>query len=191
MCSLNAWTATQMGFRKRTTATLFYRVHNWLSKVQIPRNVGDFRLLDRSVLEALKQLPERQRFMKGLFAWVGFNTVTVAYSRDPRNAGSTKYTWWSLLNHALEGLTSFSTEPLRLCAYAGGITAVATLVYAGSHPDAHLNPGRRSTRLCFHTRSDLVSRQHAAPRHWRRRRVCGTDLYGDQAAPDVSRAKAT
>jgi glycosyltransferase involved in cell wall biosynthesis len=119
------------GFLKRTTATLFYRVHNWLSKVQIPRNVGDFRLLDRSVLEALKQLPERQRFMKGLFAWVGFNTVTVAYSRDPRNAGSTKYTWWSLLNHALEGLTSFSTEPLRLCAYAGGITAVATLVYAG------------------------------------------------------------
>ena len=119
------------GFLKRTTATLFYRVHNWLSKVQIPTNVGDFRLLDKSVLEALKQLPERQRFMKGLFAWVGFNTVTVAYSREPRIAGSTKYSWWSLLNHALEGLTSFSTEPLRLCAYAGGITAVATLVYAG------------------------------------------------------------
>ena len=119
------------GFLKRTTATLFYRLHNSLSKVQIPGNVGDFRLLDKSVLEGLKQLPERQQFMKGLFAWVGFNTVTVAYSRKPRNAGSTKYSWWALLNHALEGLTSFSTEPLRLCAYAGGITAVATLVYAG------------------------------------------------------------
>lgn len=110
---------------------LFYRLHNWLSKMQIPRNVGDFRLLDKSVVEAIKQLPERQRFMKGLFAWVGFNTVTVVYSRDPRNAGSTKFSWWSLLNHALDGLTSFGTEPLRLCAYAGGLTAVSTLLYAG------------------------------------------------------------
>jgi polyisoprenyl-phosphate glycosyltransferase len=118
-------------FLKRSTAMLFYRLHNWLSKVQIPANVGDFRLMDKSVLEALRQLPERQRFMKGLFAWVGFNTVTVVYSRDPRKAGSTKYSWWSLLNHAFEGLTSFSTEPLRLCAYAGGVTAVATLLYAG------------------------------------------------------------
>lgn len=119
------------GFLKRTTATLFYRLHNWLSQVQIPADVGDFRLIDRSVLEGLKQLPERQRFMKGLFAWVGFNTVTVAYTRDPRSAGSTKYSWWSLLNHAIEGMTSFSTEPLRLCAYAGGATAIATLSYAG------------------------------------------------------------
>jgi glycosyltransferase involved in cell wall biosynthesis len=117
-------------FLKRSTAMLFYRLHNWLSKVQIPANVGDFRLMDKSVLEALRQLPERQRFMKGLFAWVGFNTATVRYSRDPRNVGSTKYSWWSLLNHALEGLTSFSTEPLRLCAYAGGLTAVLTLFYA-------------------------------------------------------------
>ena len=118
-------------FLRRSTAMLFYRLHNWLSKVQIPRNVGDFRLLDKSVLEAIKQLPERQRFMKGLFAWVGFNTATVVYSRAPRNTGSTKFSWWSLLNHALEGLTSFSTEPLRLCAYAGGLTAVSTLLYAG------------------------------------------------------------
>jgi glycosyltransferase involved in cell wall biosynthesis len=118
-------------FLKRNTALLFYRLHNWLSQVQIPENVGDFRLIDKSVLEALKQLPERQRFMKGLFAWVGFKTATVVYSRDPRNAGSTKYSWWSLLNHALEGFTSFSTEPLRLCSYAGGLTAVITLFYAG------------------------------------------------------------
>jgi glycosyltransferase involved in cell wall biosynthesis len=118
-------------FLKRNTALLFYRLHNWLSQVQIPENVGDFRLIDKSVLEALKQLPERQRFMKGLFSWVGFKTSTVVYSRHKREVGSTKYSWWLLLNHALEGLTSFSTEPLRLCAYAGGVTAIITLFYAG------------------------------------------------------------
>ena len=97
----------------------------------MPADVGDFRLIDKSVLEALKQLPERQRFMKGLFAWLGFKTVTLEYTRKPREIGSTKFTWSSLLNLSLEGLTSFSTEPLRLCAYAGGITAVMTLFYAG------------------------------------------------------------
>ena len=100
-------------------------------KVQLPADVGDFRLIDKSVLEALKQLPERQRFMKGLFAWLGFKTTTVEYSREPRKVGSTKYSWSSLLNLSLEGLTSFSTEPLRLCAYAGGLTATMTLLDAG------------------------------------------------------------
>jgi polyisoprenyl-phosphate glycosyltransferase len=117
-------------FLKRNTARLFYRVHNWLSEVRIPANVGDFRLMDKSALEALKQLPERQRFMKGLFAWVGFKTATVHYTRDQRKAGSTKFSWFSLLNLALEGLTSFSMAPLRLCAYVGSLTAAATLVYA-------------------------------------------------------------
>ena len=118
-------------FLKRSTAKLFYRLHNWLSQVQLPADVGDFRLIDKSVLEALKQLPERQRFMKGLFAWLGFKTTTIEYSREPRKVGSTKYTWSSLLNLSLEGLTSFSTEPLRLCAYAGGLTATMTLFYTG------------------------------------------------------------
>jgi glycosyltransferase involved in cell wall biosynthesis len=118
-------------YLKKTTAMLFYRLHNWLAQVRIPPNVGDFRLLDKSALDALKQLPERQRFMKGLFAWVGFKTATVPYSRDPREAGTTKYSWFSLLNHALEGLTSFSMAPLRICAYMGGVTAAATLLYAG------------------------------------------------------------
>jgi glycosyltransferase involved in cell wall biosynthesis len=115
---------------KRHTARLFYRLHNWLSDVGIPADVGDFRLMDRAVVEALKQLPERQRFMKGLFAWVGFKSAVVTYSRDPRKVGSTKYSWVSLLNLALEGLTSFSTAPLRLCTYAGSVTAVGTLLYA-------------------------------------------------------------
>ena len=73
-------------FLKRSTAKLFYRLHNWLSQVQLPADVGDFRLIDKSVLEALKQLPERQRFMKGLFAWLGFKTTTVEYSREPRKS---------------------------------------------------------------------------------------------------------
>ena len=118
-------------FIKRNTAKLFYRLHNWLSQVQIPANVGDFRLLDKSVLEAIKQLPERQRFMKGLFAWVGFKTATIDYTREQRRAGSTKYSWSALLNLSLEGLTSFSTEPLRLCAYAGALTGTMALCYAG------------------------------------------------------------
>jgi glycosyltransferase involved in cell wall biosynthesis len=118
-------------FLKRNTAKLFYRLHNCLSQVQIPPNVGDFRLIDKSVLEAVKQLPERQRFMKGLFAWLGFKTATIEYMRGPRKAGSTKFSWSSLLNLSLEGLTSFSIEPLRLCAYAGGLIAVMTLFYAG------------------------------------------------------------
>jgi polyisoprenyl-phosphate glycosyltransferase len=118
-------------FLKRNTAKLFYRLHNGLSQVQIPRDVGDFRLIDKLVLEALKQLPERQRFMKGLFAWLGFKTATIEYTRKPRKAGSTKFSWASLFNLSLEGLTSFSTAPLRLCAYAGGLTAAFTLFYAG------------------------------------------------------------
>jgi glycosyltransferase involved in cell wall biosynthesis len=118
-------------FLKRTTAKLFYRVHNRLSQVRIPQDVGDFRLIDKLVLEALKQLPERQRFMKGLFAWLGFKTATIEYTRKPRKAGTTKYSWSSLLNLSLEGLTSFSTAPLRLCTYVGGIIAAITLFYAG------------------------------------------------------------
>jgi len=115
---------------KRYTARLFYRLHNWLSEIQKPQDVGDFRLMDKAVVEALKQLPERQRFMKGLFAWVGFKSAVVKYSRDLRNLGSTKFSWVSLLNLALEGVTSFSTAPLRLCTYAGTITAAATFLYA-------------------------------------------------------------
>lgn len=93
-------------FFKRNTARLFYRLHNWVSQVQIPPDVGDFRLIDKSVLEAIKQFPERQRFMKGIFAWSGFKTVTVEYTRTPRKVGSTKFSWWSLLNLSLEGLTT-------------------------------------------------------------------------------------
>lgn len=117
-------------FLKRKTAELFYRFHNNLSHIKIPVNVGDFRLMDRVVVDALKQLPERQRFMKGLFSWVGYKTTTVNYTRNSRAVGATKFSGWKLWNFALEGITSFSTAPLKISTYIGGIGALLTFIYA-------------------------------------------------------------
>ena len=117
-------------FLKRKTAEIFYRFHNSLSTIQIPENVGDFRLMDRIAVDALKQLPEQHRFMKGLFAWVGFKTVTLDYVRQPRIAGSTKFSGWKLWNFALEGITGFSAAPLKFWSYLGGIGALVTFFYA-------------------------------------------------------------
>jgi polyisoprenyl-phosphate glycosyltransferase len=116
-------------YLKRRTAEIFYRLHNRLSAVQIPENVGDFRLMDRSVVDALKRLPEKQRFMKGLFAWVGFRTITIDYTRSPRAAGNTKFSGWKLWNFALEGITGFSATPLKLWTYIGGMGALFTFIY--------------------------------------------------------------
>lgn len=118
------------GVLKRKTAAWFYQLHNKLSKTKIPENVGDFRLMDRAVVNALKQLPERQRFMKGLFAWVGFRTVTLDYTRAPRAAGETKFSGLALWNFAMEGFTSFSTAPLKVWTYLGALSAVLTFLYA-------------------------------------------------------------
>ena len=115
---------------KRQSAALFYKVHNRLSSVKIPENVGDFRLIDRAVADALKRLPERQRFMKGLFAWVGYEPVIVQYAREPRSAGETKFSKRKLWNFALEGLTSFSTIPLKVWSYIGLGFAILTSTYA-------------------------------------------------------------
>lgn len=117
-------------YLKRTTANWFYRFHNRLSDLKIPENVGDFRLMDRTVVDALKQLPERQRFMKGLLAWLGFRTVVVDYIRPGRAMGESKFSAWKLWNLAIEGITSFSTAPLRIWTYLGGIGAVVAMVYA-------------------------------------------------------------
>jgi polyisoprenyl-phosphate glycosyltransferase len=116
---------------KRTAAALYYRVHNALSDVKLPENVGDFRLMDREVVNALRRLPERRRFMKGLFAWVGYRTVIVDYQREPRSAGHSKFSGWRLWNFALEGITSFSTVPLRSWTYIGLTIAAAAFVYGG------------------------------------------------------------
>jgi glycosyltransferase involved in cell wall biosynthesis len=117
-------------FLKRKTAEFFYRFHNRISDTSVPENVGDFRLMDRAVVDALKKLPERRRFMKGLFAWVGFRTTTIDYARAPRAAGSTKFTGWRLWNFALEGITSFSTMPLRIWTYIGTSLAIVAFSYA-------------------------------------------------------------
>lgn len=109
---------------KRATAAGFYRVMQRLSSTQIPPDTGDFRLMSRRALDAMRGLRERQRFMKGLFAWVGFSQVALPYRRDPRHAGVTKFNYWKLWNFALEGITSFSTAPLRVATYVGLVTAL-------------------------------------------------------------------
>jgi len=118
-------------FAKRVSAGLYYRVHNALSELKLPENVGDFRLMDRAVVNALRSLPERHRFMKGLFAWVGFKTVIVEYEREARSAGHSKFSGWRLWNFALEGITSFSTLPLRSWTYIGLAIAVLAFAYGG------------------------------------------------------------
>jgi glycosyltransferase involved in cell wall biosynthesis len=115
---------------KRGAAALFYRLFNAISHQSIPASTGDFRLMDRSVVEALKQLPERNRFMKGLFSWVGFRQVGVPYARPARSAGDTSWRTGSLIRLALDGLTAFSTAPLRVWTIIGGVSAVGALLYA-------------------------------------------------------------
>ncbi|MBW8850620.1 MAG: glycosyltransferase family 2 protein [Xanthomonadales bacterium] len=118
------------GWFKRTTAHGFYRVMQRLSKTPIPTDTGDFRLLSPRALAALRQLRERHRFMKGLFGWVGFRQVSVPYRREARTAGRTKFNAWKLWNFALEGVTSFSTAPLRVATYLGLLTAALAFLYA-------------------------------------------------------------
>lgn len=115
---------------KRVTASFFYKFMQRLGgKVTIPANVGDFRLIDRKVLDALSQLREHHRFMKGLFALVGFRQTAVEYHRDPRFAGETKWNYWKLWNFSLEGITSFSIAPLKLSSYLGVLTALFAFLY--------------------------------------------------------------
>jgi glycosyltransferase involved in cell wall biosynthesis len=109
---------------KRSTARAFYRVIHRLSDTDIPSDAGDFRLVSRRVLDALRGLRERQRFMKGLFAWVGYPTASVDYERPARIAGSSKWNYWRLWNFALEGITGFSTAPLRVATYIGLASAL-------------------------------------------------------------------
>jgi glycosyltransferase involved in cell wall biosynthesis len=115
---------------KRVSAGWFYRVFNSMSPVRIPPNVGDFRLVDRRAVEVLRQLPERNRFMKGLFAWVGFNAIGVPYERPERAAGTSKFNFWRLWNFAIDGLVSFSTAPLRAWFYVGLVIAIVAVLYA-------------------------------------------------------------
>lgn len=115
---------------KRLTADLYYRAHNYLSADKIPEHAGDFRLLDRKVVDVIRMMPERNRFMKGLFAWAGFQQTAVYYDRAEREVGTTKFNYWKLWTLALDGITSGSTLPLRVWSYLGGFVAFGTLLYA-------------------------------------------------------------
>lgn len=114
---------------KRKSAELFYKLHNRISQPKIEENVGDFRLMSREVVENIKQLPERNLFMKGILSWVGGKTAVIEYHRAERSAGSTKFNGWKLWNLALEGITSFSTAPLRIWTYIGFFVACFAFLY--------------------------------------------------------------
>ena len=114
---------------KRTTADLFYRLMSRLGRTSIPRDAGDFRLLSRRSVAALRQLPESNRFMKGLFSWIGYRQVALRYRRDPREAGESKFNYWKLWNFALDGITSFTTLPLKIATYLGALLACGAFLY--------------------------------------------------------------
>jgi len=115
---------------KKATAHIFYRLMQTSGHVKIPEDTGDFRLLSRRAVLALLQLREQHRFMKGLFTWIGFPQTAVLYKRDSRYAGKTKWNYWQLWNLAVEGITSFTTAPLRLATYIGLFTAIGTFLFS-------------------------------------------------------------
>jgi polyisoprenyl-phosphate glycosyltransferase len=114
---------------KRKTAGTFYKIFNRIAEYGIEENVGDFRLMSRPVVDATLRLRERNRFMKGLFAWVGFRAIAVEYERPQRAAGATKFNYLRLWNFALDGITSFSTVPLRIWTYLGVMVGFAAFVF--------------------------------------------------------------
>jgi dolichol-phosphate mannosyltransferase len=115
---------------KLFTARLFYRIIKRLTKVSIPVDTGDFRLMSRRVVEALKRSPERHRFLRGMVSWVGYNQIGIKYDRDERHSGSTKYPLPKMLRFAIDGITSFSDVPLRFASYLGFISSLVAFVYA-------------------------------------------------------------
>jgi polyisoprenyl-phosphate glycosyltransferase len=115
---------------KRLTADLYYRAHNKLSHDKIPEHAGDFRLLDRKVVNVIRSMPERNRFMKGLFAWSGFRQTAVEYERSERKQGKTKFNYWKLWTLAIDGITSASTLPLRVWSYLGALIALSGMLFA-------------------------------------------------------------
>ena len=114
---------------KKATARWFYRMIGRVSEIEIPPDVGDFRLMSRRAVDALLRFPERTRFMKGLYAWIGFPVAEIVYDRDGRFAGESKWNYWRLWNLALEGITSFSVGPLKIASYVGFLTAVGAFAY--------------------------------------------------------------
>ena len=115
---------------KRFCSSIFYKLNNKISEIEIPQNVGYFRLFTKKVLNAINSLPENQRFMKGIFAWVGFRSITIEYEEQERIAGSSKFNGWKLWNFALQGITGFRTLPSRIWTYIGFIVSFFAFIYA-------------------------------------------------------------
>lgn len=115
---------------KRKSAHLFYQITSRINKITIPENAGDFRLLDRKIVNALQQLPERNRFMKGLYSWVGFKQIAIPFEVQPRKSGISRWDFYSLLDLAITGITSFTAFPLRLIALGGILVSSAALLFA-------------------------------------------------------------
>jgi glycosyltransferase involved in cell wall biosynthesis len=114
---------------KLASASMFYRLMGRVGRVRIPRDTGDFRLLSRRAVNAMNQLREQHRFMKGLFTWIGFPQKAVPYKRDARHRGTTKWNYWALWNFALEGITSFTVVPLKIATYLGLVTALGAFIF--------------------------------------------------------------
>jgi len=115
---------------RRVSARYFYRIFDLITDIPMPPDTGDFRLLDRRVVDILVRLPERTRFMKGLFAWVGFKQTALNFDRPERRAGHTKWTYWRLWNFALDAITSFSSVPLKVWSYVGVVVSIFAFLYA-------------------------------------------------------------
>ena len=120
---------SEEGWVRRTTARMYYSVMRRMTNVEIPSNAGDFRLLDRKIVDVINQMPERCRFMKGIFAWPGFKTEAVEFQANVRAGGLSRWSFWKLWGFALDGLFSFSTAPLKLWTYLGGLSAAGAFIY--------------------------------------------------------------
>lgn len=116
-------------FMKKFTSSLFYKMLQKSTRIPIQKNTGDFRLLDRRCVDALRKFRESERYTKGMFSWIGFNKKEILFDRDPRVAGSTKWNYWKLIDLAIEGITSFTTKPLRISSFLGVIISFCAFVY--------------------------------------------------------------
>ena len=114
---------------RKIASYIYYRILQHSTPLHIPEDTGDFQLLDRVVIDAIKLVKERHRYMKGLFAWVGYNQTGIEYDRDPRHSGTTSWGFWKLWNFAIEGITSFTTSPLKVATYFGLVTAASSFVF--------------------------------------------------------------
>lgn len=160
------------GRLKRKSAEWFYRLHNKISNPKIEENVGDFRLMSREVVENIKLLPERNLFMKGVLSWVGGKIDVVEYARAERIAGDSKFNGWKLWNLALEGITSFSTFPLRMWTYIGLLVAGLSFIYGAWMIIDKIVFGNNVSRIPFTFSFYSISWWGTTHWHWRARRIC-------------------